>query len=121
MKTRPEHIAFRAGVGEREKIETAAAVSGKNLSDYVRDAVAREMERAPPPMFLIWSWQKLQWWRPARQGYTPDITQAGEYTFDQAAHIVIPHIPPGEEVAVLLHDQLRGKKDYRPPAYAGNS
>ncbi len=73
----------------------------------------------PGRMFLIWSWHKNQWWRQARQGYTPDIAEAGEYTFDEAAQVVVPHIPPGEEVAVLLNSTLRGRKDYRPPAYGG--
>lgn len=73
----------------------------------------------PRAMFLIWSWEKLQWWRPARRGYTPDIAEAGAYTFEQAAAIVVTHIPPGEEVAVMLNETLRGRKDYRPPAYGG--
>lgn len=50
--------------------------------------------------YLIWSHEHDQWWRPNREGYTPRIEEAGRYTFDEVAEVVVPHIPPGEEVAV---------------------
>ena len=114
-------LGIRVSLVEQKKVEAAAAIAGKSVSAYVRDALAGWIEKAAPPMFLIWSWQKLQWWRPARRGYTSDISEAGAYTFDEAAQVVVPHIPPGEEVAVLLNSTLRGRKDYRPPAYGGSS
>lgn len=73
--------------------------------------------------FLIWSWEHLAWWRPARQGYTTNIREAGEYTLEAAAEVVVPHIPPGEEVAVWVTQFMREKivtgqmDDYRPRAY----
>ena len=52
--------------------------------------------------FVIWSWEHLAWWRPARQGYTKTLAEAGHYTFEEAADITVGHIPGGEEVAVIL-------------------
>jgi len=37
----------------------------------------------------IWSNQHGQWWRPNRRGYTAHIHEAGRYTWDEAAQIVI--------------------------------
>lgn len=51
--------------------------------------------------FLIWSWEHRGWWRPKSYGYTADWRDAGRYSWDQAAEIVIGHYPAGEEVAIL--------------------
>ena len=64
--------------------------------------------------FLIWSWEKEQWWAPDRQGYTSDINLAGRYSFEEAAKETVPHIPAGEEVAVL---ETLALQDGRPFAY----
>ena len=40
------------------------------------------------------------WWKPSWCGYTPRTEEAGRYTFEEAAAITVPHVPPGEEVAV---------------------
>ena len=57
--------------------------------------------------FLIWSWEHLAWWNPQHRGYTEQLALAGRYSFEDAADIVIGHIPAGEEVAVLEADALR--------------
>jgi hypothetical protein len=58
--------------------------------------------------FAIWSWEHRAWWRARRQGYTLNPADAGIYTFQEAAEIVVGHRPPGREVAVDLHAALRG-------------
>ena len=65
--------------------------------------------------FFIWSWEHEAWWGPDFRGYVQHAAQAGLYTEDQAADIVVGHIPPGEEVAVLAQWAL---KHGRPPAYS---
>lgn len=52
-------------------------------------------------MYLIWSYEHNAWWKPNQRGYTSDLKLAGHYDYGEAAEIVLPHIPPGEEVAVL--------------------
>ena len=52
-------------------------------------------------MYLIWSHEHNAWWKSNQLGYTSDLRLAGHYDYDEAAEIVLPHIPPGEEVAVL--------------------
>ena len=52
-------------------------------------------------LFVIWSWERQAWWAPERQGYTEQLEQAGRYSHQEAADIVVGHIPAGEEVAVL--------------------
>lgn len=37
--------------------------------------------------FYIWSNEKLAFWRPARSGYTFNITEAGKYDFEEAVQI----------------------------------
>ena len=37
--------------------------------------------------FYIWSFEHDQWWNPNSNGYTSDIDEAGEYTFDEAVEI----------------------------------
>lgn len=60
-------------------------------------------------LFVIWSWEHNAWWAPHREGYTDSLADAGLYSFDEAADIVIGHIPAGEEVAVLEAEaHLRG-------------
>ena len=52
-------------------------------------------------LFVIWSWEHHSWWAPNRQGYAEHLEQAGRYSFQEAADIVVGYIPAGEEVAVL--------------------
>ena len=52
-------------------------------------------------MYHIWSYEHNAWWGIASRGYVDTVSKAGKYSFQEAADIVIPHIPPGEEVAVL--------------------
>ena len=63
--------------------------------------------------YLIWSHEHRAWWRAERLGYTPHIGEAGAYTFAEAAEIVLPHIPPGEEVAVMLTPRLDAAREAR--------
>ena len=37
--------------------------------------------------FLIWSFEHMGWWRPARYGYTTDIAEAGLYDLEEAKAI----------------------------------
>ena len=53
--------------------------------------------------YLIWSHEHGGWWAPGRMGYVEKAEDAGRYTYGEVCHIVVPHIPPGEEVAVLAH------------------
>lgn len=46
------------------------------------------MSTDPDALYLIWSNQKGQWWRPNRRGYTTIIEEAGRYSHDDAVHIV---------------------------------
>jgi hypothetical protein len=52
--------------------------------------------------YLIWSDEHEAWWRPNCRGYTTKVSEAGGYTFAEAAEIVVPHIPPGEQIAVTV-------------------
>ena len=58
-------------------------------------------------MFVIWNWEHQAWWAPDQQGYTEQLAQAGRYTFDEAAEIIIGHIPAGEEVAMVEAEALQ--------------
>ena len=64
-------------------------------------------------LYLIWSHEHAAWWRPDRIGYTPHIGEAGTYTFEEACDIVVPHFPPGEEVAVMLTHRLQDAREAR--------
>ena len=58
-------------------------------------------------MFVIWSWEHNAWWASNRQGYTEQLDRAGRYSFDEAAEVVVGHIPAGEEVAMLEAEALQ--------------
>ena len=51
-------------------------------------------------MYLIWTHEHDMWWGPNERGYTSEVAEAGRYTRDQVADIVLDHVPAGEEVAV---------------------
>ena len=38
--------------------------------------------------FLIWNFERDMWWRPNNCGYTPNIDEAGRYSFARAKAIV---------------------------------
>ena len=38
--------------------------------------------------WLIWSFERGAWWKPASRGYTQDKNEAGRYSFDKAKRIV---------------------------------
>lgn len=40
-------------------------------------------------MFLIWSWEHRAWWRENGHGYTPDVDDAGEYSYKEAIKICL--------------------------------
>ena len=40
------------------------------------------------------------WWKGDRCGYTPDLSEAGDYAADEAARIVVPAFPPGSNVSM---------------------
>lgn len=63
-------------------------------------------------LYLIWSHEHGAWWGPNGNGYVNDLRAAGRYTFAEAAEIVVPHIPPGEEVAV---NERLAMRSYVPP------
>lgn len=50
--------------------------------------------------YMIWSHEHGAWWMPNSSGYTSDAAQAGRYSYDEAAEIVMDVVPPGIEVAV---------------------
>jgi len=68
--------------------------------------------------YYIWSWEHQAWWRPAKAGYTRRAHEAGKYTYEEAAEIVVGHFPPGEEVAV---DQFWFGSQGKPPMYRHTS
>lgn len=39
------------------------------------------------PEWLVWSVEHQSWWRPGERGYTPNLHDAGRYTFDHARQI----------------------------------
>lgn len=51
-------------------------------------------------MFVIWSHEHQAWRAPNKGGYTKNLDDAGVYTQNQAADIVLDVIPAGVEVAV---------------------
>ena len=61
--------------------------------------------------YLIWSHEHTAWWRADKLGYTPHIGEAGVYSYDEACEIVVPHFPPGEEVAVMLTSRLQAARE----------
>ena len=66
-------------------------------------------------LFLIWSWEHRAWWAPNHRGYTVNVDEAGRYTVEEAARIVVDHWPPGEEVAVI---EGWAKTQGPPPEYS---
>jgi hypothetical protein len=38
--------------------------------------------------YLIWSFERGAWWRPARRGYTKELAEAGRYPPQEARDIV---------------------------------
>lgn len=53
--------------------------------------------------WLIWSIEHGGWWMPKESGYTPDVEEAGLYSYKRACQIVEgankyrqPHEPPNE-------------------------
>lgn len=40
-------------------------------------------------LYLIWSLEHNAWWRPARNGYTTSMKDAGIYTYSDAQNICI--------------------------------
>ncbi len=45
-------------------------------------------ELAPGDVWLIWSNEQRQWWRPGRAGYTLEVDQAGRYSRQEAGEVV---------------------------------
>ena len=41
-----------------------------------------------PDRFVIWSFEHDAWWRPGGYGYTPELAEAGRYTWADAQFIV---------------------------------
>ena len=39
--------------------------------------------------YLIWSLQKRAWWKPSRNGYSHQLSQAGRYARDEAIEICV--------------------------------
>lgn len=60
----------------------------------------QESKWAHDKTYLIYSHEHGAWWKPEWDGYTDTVAEAGRYTFEQAAVIVLPTIPSGIEVAV---------------------
>ena len=50
--------------------------------------------------YVIWSFEHNQWWAPNRQGYVSSLKNAGTYSREEAAMIVIDSVLL-EEVAML--------------------
>jgi len=38
-------------------------------------------------MWMVWSQEHNGWWRPAKQGYTNEIREAGKYCYEEALDI----------------------------------
>lgn len=50
-------------------------------------------------LFVIWSYRKRMWWKADREGYTPDLNEAGIYSDSEAGDIMLEGLP-GANVAV---------------------
>ena len=57
--------------------------------------------------FLLWDWERRMWWKADKMGYTEDPAEAGRYTKEQAADVIIGETPAGQTVAVHLAEALR--------------
>lgn len=49
--------------------------------------------------YYIWSHRRDQWWRPNEEGYTDSLGNAGEYSWEATADIVLSSLP-GADIAV---------------------
>jgi hypothetical protein len=62
-----------------------------DLLDRVLNSRPTQNVQTVPPVpgpFLIWSMEHQAWWRPGERGYTPVLTEAGHFDYDEAARIV---------------------------------
>jgi hypothetical protein len=54
------------------------------------------MNTITTPTYVVWSIEHDAWWRPAREGYTRFVEEAGVYSADDSADIVSKaNYPPG--------------------------
>ena len=57
-------------------------------------------------IYLIWSYKRNAWWRTDSQGYTWDVTQAGQYGETEANDITRTYAPGDEERSVMVEARL---------------
>ena len=53
------------------------------------------------PEYVCWSFKHKLWWRANRQGYTPNLAEAGRYSSQEAGEIVTDSVM-GETVCLWL-------------------
>lgn len=58
---------------------------------------------APPDEYVIWCGKYNQWWGPDAQGYTPNLTEAGVYTRQEAERHAEPRVDEVRPVSTLLN------------------
>lgn len=54
----------------------------------------------PSEKYVIWSHEHRRWWRPNRQGYTSNLSEAGRYTKEEATEITLDVLPPGIQIGL---------------------
>jgi hypothetical protein len=68
----------------------------------------------PGPDYVIWSFEHLAWWAPARQGYVDELTAAGRYTAREAGDIVTNSIFNDEVAVYGILAERDGPPKYHP-------
>lgn len=81
-----------------------------------RSAARRGWFRASRPalIYVIWSHEHHQWWKPNAMGYTPDLALAGRYTREKAYKPVLNDVKNDEIAIPLSTAQQRGPPKFHP-------
>lgn len=66
-------------------------------------------------MYFIWSFEHGAWWKPDRQGYTTNLSEAGRYEAGEAGDIMVADVEMNE--VAVQENVLRNWHDSKPPKF----
>lgn len=93
MADTPRQI-LQAAIDRWPEIETEEPINGADCVEWLGEFIeeAKEALKRPAPeegLWLIWSREHRQWWKPGESGYTKLKSKAGRYTFAKAFLLVM--------------------------------
>ncbi len=65
-------------------------------------------------IYVIWSHEHHQWWRPDAMGYTPNLEEAGRYTREEAYKPVLNDVHNNEIAIILQTAEEHGPPKFHP-------